>query len=397
VSHATAFGQLRVLSGWHQGACVDLNTAAGELSLGSDVTNDVVLRDAPFAQARVLWQTGTWRLAQDDAVLELPHGQALAWTTLRLVIDESSAPWDYPNAQPWPVPASIDEPVDLALAAPERTEALAAEPIQPLPDNTVSGPEGMAIHGASWLRRMGQRRSARLGLVGLCSMLTVAAVAAWTQLHHQTPQALPPNLPLEMATPHLVDQAQLQAVIEKAGLKDVVRVEKADGQRHALLGVVQDQDQLEALLRDVMVLTRKVIPHLLVQREFEAHVQSLQSLLPPGMQIAAEAGGQVWLTSDRHEASELQEAVALVRRELPEAVQVRTGTGMPRPALAQISPMAGLPPIVAFQSGPQAYVLLANGERILPGGQLKHLRLIRIEDQALVLEDAEGQTRRFER
>jgi hypothetical protein len=235
-------------------------------------------------------------------------------------------------------------------------------------------------------------------LVGLFGTLTVAAVATWTQMQATSPAPMqPPALTLDMPTVPAIDQSQLQALIDKAGLTNVVRVEKVDGQRHALWGVVDDQDQLEALLRDVMMLTRKVIPHVLLQREFEAQVQSLQDQLPLSIHITADAGGKVWLSSESGESAEMEAAITRVKEALPQAVQVRTGAAKSRPAAKPLSDVVTLPSVVAFQSGPQAYVLLANGERILPGGQINRLRLIRIEAQTLVLEDAAGQSRRFER
>jgi hypothetical protein len=362
--------------------------------VGSEETNDVVLRDAPFAQARLLWDDSAWQLHMDSQSLELPIGHALVWDGLRLVIAAAQASWDRPEEQSWPHWSPTSESLELPSSAPERADALATTSTEPL--NSLR-PEEIAVGDASWLRRMAQKRSTRLGLVGLGGMLTVAAVAAWTQLHDQTSKAVPPSMSQEMPTPAPISQAQLQAIIQAAGLADVVRIEKADGQRHALWGVVQDQEQLENLLREVMALTRKVIPHLLIQSEFESHVQSLQPMLPPDMQVTAAAGGQVWLTSDRKDPSELQETIALVRRELPEAVQVRSGPAQLRPAPALPAQAPGLPSILAFQSGPQAYVLLANGERILPGGHIRQWRLVSIENQVLVLEDATGQIRRFER
>lgn len=396
MSPAAAFGQLRVLSGWHQGACVPLDTESGTLSLGAEANNDVVLRDAPFAQALLRWQAHTWQLEHEQTSLELPIGQALMWGEWRLVIDVPQAPWTYPQAQPWPAAEANAEPINAAVD-PAPPPVLAPEPLPACHEDPASTGPDVAVPSTPWLQRMGQRRAMRLAGVGLCSLLAVAAVAAWTQLQGNAPPALPPTVAAEIPAPAAVDQAQLQAVLETAGLAHVVRVEKADGQRHALWGVVPDQEQLEALMRDVMGLTRKVIPHVLVQSEFEAHVQSLQPQLPPGIQISAEAGGQVWLSSDRQEPNALAEAIALVRRELPEAVQVRSGAAKPRPSPPGVSQAMGLPSIVAFQSGPQAYVLLANGERVLPGGQLHKMRLISVESQALVLEDATGQSRRFER
>jgi len=398
VSQVMAFGQLRVLSGWHQGACVDLPAGAGEWSIGSEETNDVVLRDAPFAKARLRWDDSAWQLHMDSQSLELPIGHALVWDALRLVIAAPQTSWDPQQEQPWPHLSPTPESLELPSSDTESSEALAAASTASTEPVNSQAPKGTAAGDASWLRRMVQKRSMRLGLVGLVGMLTVAAVAAWTQLHDQTATALPPSISQEMPTPPPISHAQLQAVIQAAGLTDVVRIEKTNDQRHALWGVVQDQDQLESLLRDVMALTRKVTPHLLIQSEFEAHVQSLQSMLPPDTKITASAGGQVWLTNGQEDPSELLETIALVRRELPEAVKVSSGPVKLHPSAAlPPAQVPGLPSILAFQSGPQAYVLLANGERILPGGQIRQWRLVSIENQALVLEDATGQTRRFER
>ena len=322
MSHAAAFGQLRVLSGWHQGACVPLATESGTLSLGADANNDVLLRDAPFAQALLRWQTHTWQLNHEQTSLELPIGQALEWDEWRLVIDLPPAPWVYTQAQPWPVAEPTAEPIKAAVD-PASTTVLALEPQPTCHEDLDSTDPSVTLPNTPWLHGI------RLAGVGLCSLLTVAAVAAWTQLQSNAPQALPPSVAAEMPAPAAVDQAQLQAVLEKAGLAHVVRVEKADGQRYALWGVVPDQEQLEALMRDVMGLTRKVTPHVLVQSEFEAHVQSLQPQLPPGIQISAEAGGQVWLSSDRQEPNALAEAISLVRRELPEAQHDQAQGGEP--------------------------------------------------------------------
>jgi hypothetical protein len=393
VSQTAASGQLRVLSGWHQGACVPLLTAVGELSVGSALDNDVVLRDAPFAQALVVWKNETWCLQQDSNSLELTIGQALAWQDLHLTIDLSTASWAYLDAQTWPhSPQAVDTP---ALNDADSQTTLGNTTALPMPNpDTQSTRRGKpALRDASWLRH-----SSRWVLVGLCGMLTFAAVAAWTQMQAVSPAPMqPPALALDMPAMPAIDQSQLQAVIDQAGLTNVVRVEKVDGQRHALWGVVDDQDQLESLLRDVMVLTRKVIPHVLLQSEFEAQVKSLQDQLPLSILITADAGGKVWLSSESGEGAEMEAAITRVKEALPQAVQVRTGAAKSRPAAKPLSDVVALPSVVAFQSGPQAYVLLANGERILPGGQINRLRLIRIEDQTLVLEDAAGQSRRFER
>lgn len=392
MSQDTTSGQLRVLSGWHQGACVDLPAAAGEWSVGAQETNDVVLRDAPFDQAQLLWDAHIWRLQANDISLELPLGHALACGELRLMVAAPDASWTPQDEQTWPTPSP-----DPAFS--EGKDAAQEPAATPSPHTNVEANapfDALASPQTAWLQRTLKSRTARLALLSMGSLLTVAAVIAITLRHKPS---LPPPAPSTLQVPEspAIDVTQLQAVVEAAGLGEVVRVEIANNQRYALRGVVPTQEQLENLMRDVMTLTRRVIPHLLVQNEFEAHVQSLQPLLPPNIQITAGAAGQVWLSSTRQDPTALQEAIATVHRELPEAVNVRSGHAPLQSAPVGATQAAGLPPIIAFQGGAQAYVLLANGERVLPGGMLKHMRLVSVENQALVLEGPDGQIQKIER
>ncbi len=395
MSHAAVPWQLRVLSGWHEGACVDLAGDAGALTLGTAVQSDVVLRDAPFAQAHLHWDVQGWRLAHDGSTLTLATGQALAWQALHLAVDRPDAPWAYAQHLAWPQPETITPEVPPTLDTDWPTAHGNDQPADPTEAQTQS--MAAAPTSAPWRQHMRQQRAWRLGLVGLGSLLAVAAVSAWTQWQGHAPTPLPRTVAPEVSATPEISLEQLQVVLRRAGLDQSVRVEKADGQRHALWGVVQDQDQLEALLRDVMALTRKVVPHVLVQSEFEAQAQTLQSQLPPGIQMSTGPGGQVWLTGAPEASPTMQQAMALVRSELPEAVQVRVGSAPRSPAPSPALQLTGLPPIVAVQSGQQAYVLLADGRRILPGGQINAWRLVGIEGQAIVLEDATGQNRRLER
>jgi hypothetical protein len=387
--------QLRVLSGWHEGAVVELLGDAGTLTLGTEVQGDVVLRNAPFAQARLYWDAQGWRLEHDGNAQVLAIGQALLWQDVHLVVTPSVAPWACDQALVWPqeMPIAAEKTplLDDAVTGTSSTAELVQH------TETPDLPMAAATSNPPWLERIRQHRSWRLGLLGLGSLLALATVSGLTQWQSHASPSLPRLASPEVPVTPEVSTEQLQAVLVQAGLDQAVRVEKVDGKRHALWGVVQDLDQLEALLRGVMALTRKVVPHVLVQTEFEMQVQSLQSQMPSGIQIAAGPGGQIWLSGAAQAAAPMQEAMALVRRELPEAAQVRVGSGprgaVPAPALQ----WAGLPHIVAVQSGQHAYVLLADGRRILPGGQINAWRLVDIQGQAIVLEDATGQSRRLER
>jgi hypothetical protein len=392
VSQDTTSCQLRVLSGWHQGAFVDLPVAVGEWSVGTQETNDVVLRDAPFDQAQLLWGAHSWRLQADNTSLELPLGHSLACGELRLTVVSPDASWTPEKEQTWPTPSP-----DPALSKGEDTAQEVATTNSPNTNTEASAPSDTLAHPkTAWLQSTLKNRTARLALLSMGSLLIVVAVVAMTQRHRPSLPP-PPSSTLQVPESPAIDIDQLQAVVEAAGLGDVVRIEIANGQRYALRGVVQTQEQLENLMRDVMTLTRKVIPHLLVQNEFEAHVQSLQPLLPPDIQITAGAAGRVWLSSASQDPTALQEAIATVQRELPETVAIRNGLAPVQSAAVVATQAAGLPPIIALQGGPQSYVLLASGERVLPGGMLKNMRLLSVENQALVLEGPDGQIQKVER
>lgn len=78
----------------------------------------------------------------------------------------------------------------------------------------------------------------------------------------------------------------------------------------------------------------------------------------------------------------------------------------PAPALAVAAPVAAaartppppkLPRIVAVQSGARAYLMFADGNRLLPGGVVNGYRLASIEDESLLFEDKTGYQHRVAR
>ncbi len=390
--------QLRILSGCHEGACVALDPAQDSWTLGHDPHNAIVLRDAPSAQALLHWHDSGWQLACESQTVALPIGQALQWHAVGMVVDGPEAEWLYADATDWPhseahTDAEMDQPG--SLSAPTQSEAVS---------DLTQGSEALSaaehsVHSAPWKHWLGQRlrhKPTRLALVASVGMAAVAAVAAWTQWHdHATvPSAITPVAETHEQT---VSREQVQSVVLQLGLADVVQVDHAKGKRHLLRGVVQDQEQLEGLMRSVMGLTRRVLPQVLVQREFEAQVALLQSQMPEGIVLTAGQRADVWLAGPGASPEAFAEAKAVLKRELPEALTVRTGAS---PKAAQtVHASAGHIPLalLAVQSGPQPYLLLADGHRILPGGQVNEWRLLRIDNDAIILEDAQGQNRRIER
>jgi len=56
-----------------------------------------------------------------------------------------------------------------------------------------------------------------------------------------------------------------------------------------------------------------------------------------------------------------------------------------------------LPKCIAVQGGTNSYVMLASGERLLPGASINGYRLAAIEDSAIVVEDRGGRRYRIPR
>ena len=88
----------------------------------------------------------------------------------------------------------------------------------------------------------------------------------------------------------------------------------------------------------------------------------------------------------------------LLLAEIPEARDVEVVTAGKRvPAYTSAAGGWSLPPIASVHSGENAYVMLTNGHKVLPGGSLAKLTLSSIEDGTLVLQAPNGQLLRVNR
>ncbi len=197
---------------------------------------------------------------------------------------------------------------------------------------------------------------------------------------------------------------RLQRAVEAAGFAQQVRVVGLSQDKFQLIGVVVNEVDLDNVLRAASSVTRKLVPNVLIQTEFTARLRAVALQLPDSVTVEALPVGVVSLRHDPARGEVLTEAKRLIQQELPELVAFQLET-----ALAAATPV---PPhdnearalqqrlkkkIAAIQSGPNAYVLLASGQKIMPGGGVDNHQLLSIDDQSLLFQDARGNTIRVQR
>lgn len=423
--------QLRVLSGLHEGAVLAWRSDQSRLQLGPSGGVDVLLRDAP-GLAELVCDQGAWSWQEPGFDQPLQIGQSWRWGPLVLSLASASQPWpeEMPalafDRQPGRAPEVAPEPVIEAADAAGAVSEAASEPASqeaPAGDEPNSGPIDSPVAQGKTTRgsRMGAGRLAVVLALALVLILALLwGLAGQTKPAHETaaPAASEPIVP--------VDLAQVKKALLDLGLASQVRSElRADG-RLLLTGVVADDEQLEALMRAITPITRRVSPRVITQAEFVARARALQPNLPEGIEASPQEGGQLLLLAKQQEVDWVL-ARQLVDSELPEAVSVdhrspvppapvqtarpaapvapATPLGSPNPPAAPATvatsaapppepPFPALPAVSAVMGGPRPYLLLATGDKWLPGGKIGGVVLQSIQDDAVVFDDGQGRTLR---
>ena len=403
--------QLRVLSGVHVGASAPLPDDDAPLSLGRSDDNDVVLSDAPFDQALLAWRDGAWCWADADGSARLQAGQGLRIGGLLLMLGSPDQAWVDPVD--WIDLVPVDEPADgpankpeasLADPALDRPEADAAQHDAPdglepkLPDPAARRPAGQP---ARWLALvgllaglwvMGVWAVSGMGFNGLGGFAAFASRPAKKQAD--------PVVAVAVADPALAWRRVVQA-IDQAGFAATVRAQPQTDGRIRLLGVVDTDEVMEQLLRLLAPAGGRLSLALLTQADFAARVKALAVDSPfVGRWLALEQG-RIGFDGALGSDEELRKMREWALAQLPEAA----GVVLERPlaaAAAEPVPQAqaaapAFPKVSAVVSGDRAYVLLADGRRILPGGMVDELRLAAIQDDALVFETRAGTQHRMTR
>jgi hypothetical protein len=397
--------ELRIYSGLHAGAKVSLSGLDQTIVLGSASDNDVILRDAHFKTAQITLTENGWRWLGLDAEKILPWGACVK-------VEELVIGVAYLNSA-WPEVGSLTigwEPVasaDLAQHSPQ-PETVVESDVSP--DNALAlAPEPKETPTFLAAKAKPDRKTAKyIVLAGLVLGMV------WAVFLLQSPRPQPivaeseegVRLPTGAAAPTSTDQlAMLRNAVKATGYDHHIRIVPQPEGKFQLIGVLANEAQLDELLRAASAVTRKIFPSVLIQSEFVARLNALQPQLPAGIVPQALPVGVVGIQSQADQATSVAQAKELIQRELPELVSFQITNPEPASSVAQqpsekplaARPNSRLPKVAAIQSGPHSYVLLASGQKVMPGGGFADHKLLRIEDNALVLEDKSGQTIRWTR
>lgn len=397
---STALLELRIYAGLHAGAKVGIRSLEDTLVLGSDPKNDVILRDASFTSESLHLSEAGWHWQGANPELVIPWGQAVQMGSLVFAVDYQSAPW--PQHQAWTIAwsheASVSPVHALAEPAPVPVDV---EPSEPLLETTAlsSAPAqtGRTVLHSSYR------------VAAMVAALSLLLLIVWwnTRLeveHTGSTVDIATAIQTKVSSSQADNVTLLQRAVESVGFGRQVRVVALPQDKFQLIGVVANEGELDAVLRAASTVTRKIVPNVLIQDEFAARLQALVSQLPSTVMTEAVPVGVVSLRNIAAQNEALTEAKRLIQQELPELVAFRVESNLT--AVAEATPRDTetyalqqrlKKKIAAIQSGPNAYVLLASGQKVMPGGGLEHHQLLSIEDQSLLFQDAHGNTIRLQR
>jgi hypothetical protein len=385
--------ELRILSGLHAMAAAPWENPGVGLSFGHAVDNDVILRDAPFERAEIMAHTDGFQISIGDQVFVVKEGQIAQIDALVWVVQASHASWPstWKDATRLTVPSSSTQDV-ASLEAQALEPPSAVMPVE-APDRPIESPLVDASLGTpAWPKR-------RLGW----ALLAVALGGVWFawpwwpfgQGGLTTSQAVPK--PTTAAQQDVSLQVLVQ-LLRDSNWTDRVRIAQGPNGTYRLWGVVDSMDDMDQVIQLLANKTRRIQPQILTQIEFEQRVNLLYKNLPPSIRAVALSGGRVQLQVNQATDADVQAARDLLMVEIPEALEINILTGGEKNPvqLANVGDWS-LPAIASVHSGENAYVMLTNGRKVLPGGKLAKLTLSSIEDDTLVLQAPNGQLLRVNR
>jgi hypothetical protein len=438
--------ELRIASGVHAGARIALPPASeagtATLSIGPGLDHDVVLSDAP-GSARLQFEEGNWRWAEQDFGAALTPGSAWKWGEVQFGLATPGSDWSLPGtllfdrSAPRAVPPQDAVPSGASDTAAHPTSATdagdeRATGLKQTPDE--SGGEPGQLRDSEASRDPVRAPARRTGLVAILATLVLvlagALFAAFAGRKPAEPTVARPSTS-EPAAPSNADPSAVMAALTGAGLDRHVRlIPLADG-RIRLSGVVGDDDELDRAIAAVRRVTSRIVQGILTQREFAARVAELQLEAPQPVTLRAVPVGRVHLVDPERKGVDVRAVESWLARVLPEALAIEVPRAAPlaetasrtegpagggaafamAPAAAvPVAAIATLPPVPSDEpplpdipdirlvmGGSNPYVVLGSGEKWLPGGRVGGWYLTAIESKALILEDTLGRQLRSPR
>lgn len=399
--------ECRVLAGLHQGASALLSLSDTH-SVGPTSDADIVLRDLPVTSAQVRIDGQSWSWSDPEGSLTLALGEALDLGGVTLQICRAGAAW----------------PASPALARVQRRPSAAnlnAAEADPVSDEAVSEETGAsAEHGtdhttgdstdagatadttldatAAPAPRHGQRRLKQmLVITGLALLACLPLAGAWmasAPSGEDTATTIPPVAePLAEPAPAVATEAELAAIealiVEKALEDRLEAILNTDTGRIEITGVMADDDVLEHFVRAVRKTAVRVTLRVLTQADFANEVSALQDDLPEGVKIGAKPIGTVMLEGTVENDAERENLVVQVENALPMAAEIyvdlktRADIAMEKRRQKAVAVVADppFPKLLAVVSGPEPFLVMPNGDRVMVGGMVNGFTVMAISDK----------------
>lgn len=412
--------ELRILAGRHAGAVVALQAAgpgaAASLSIGPGLDHDIVLSDAAGSATLTLSDAG-WVWSESDFNASLAEPGRWRWGTVQMAIGPAGSPWEHlPERFDRSVLRTKDDQAEEPAAA--QTGATATDS-HSQPDETARAaalPESAAASGPADFPVA--NRSSGGSWSGAVVLVTAAIIAiGWMVLPRQS-AAPSPQSPVQatvVSTPP--DAGALTSLLAASGFGEQVRVVPQPDGRLRLIGVVAEDEDLDRLLKRVTSITRRIVLGVLTQQEFALRVRELQSEVPVPVALRVVPVGRIFVVEDEDLKFDKSVLERWLQKVLPETLNfavvarnalteiiAEVAPHTPEEPEPQAPPMpqalpdlppdeAPFPPLPAIRlvvSGRAPYLMLASGEKWLPGGRVGGWTLWAVEPDAFVIEDVRG-------
>jgi hypothetical protein len=213
----------------------------------------------------------------------------------------------------------------------------------------------------------------------------------------------------ESAKTQAINEEELQAItalIDEKGLSERVdATPNPSTGRIDIRGVMADDEEFEEFVRTVRKVTSRVLLRIVSHRDFATDVSGLQQDLPEGVQISTKPIGILVLqgTVDNDEAREalIERIENLVPMAAEIDVQLKTKSELEKEARdnqrAGRNAETALPRVMAVVSGPEPFLVLQSGDRVMVGGVINGHTLTAISESQIEYKNPEGKTIRVPR
>jgi hypothetical protein len=253
----------------------------------------------------------------------------------------------------------------------------------------------------------------RIGIGTAAAVALVIVVAsAWMVISPSDQEVSTPSaeqLAVESAKTQAINEEELQAItalIDEKGLSERVdATPNPSTGRIDIRGVMADDEEFEEFVRTVRKVTSRVLLRIVSHRDFATDVSGLQQDLPEGVQISAKPIGVIVLkgviNSDQDREALIERVENLVPMAAEINVQLKTKSELEKEARDNQrtgrNAETALPRVMAVVSGPEPFLVLQSGDRVMLGGVISGHMLTAITGSHIEYKNPEGKIIRVPR